>query len=120
VAGTITIELHNLSFFAKHGLYEEEKRIGNEFEVNLSLCIKAPKKVITSVEQTINYVEAYRIIEEKMNEPQLLLETFLMKVADKLSETFPEIKKINISIKKLHPPVASFSGSVGVSFEKEY
>ncbi|MER3471353.1 MAG: dihydroneopterin aldolase [Chitinophagaceae bacterium] len=120
MAGIISIELHKLRFFAKHGLYGEEKLIGNEYEITLSLSIKAPKEFITSVEQTINYVEVYKIVQEEMNEAKLLLETFVMNVADRLQKAFPELKKINISIKKLHPPIVDFMGSVGVCFEKEY
>ena len=30
----ITIHLHHLIFFACHGLHEEEKILGNEYEVN--------------------------------------------------------------------------------------
>lgn len=120
MAGTVTIELSNLRFFAKHGLYKEEKLISNEFEVNISLQIKAPKKIISSVDQTINYVAVHKIIQEEMNEPKELLETFVMQVANRLHHSFPEIKKINLSIKKLHPPIAGFAGLVGVSFEREY
>jgi len=32
----ITLHLEKLQFFAYHGLYEEEKKLGNEFELNIS------------------------------------------------------------------------------------
>ncbi|MBL7731144.1 MAG: dihydroneopterin aldolase, partial [Chitinophagaceae bacterium] len=33
--GTITVSLHKLIFRAYHGLYPEERKTGNDFEVNL-------------------------------------------------------------------------------------
>ena len=33
--GSITIELKGLRFFAYHGLYAEEQKTGNEFEIDL-------------------------------------------------------------------------------------
>jgi len=49
-------------------MYEEEKRVGNEFEVDVSIACKSPKKIITSIEQTINYAEVYRILQEEFAE----------------------------------------------------
>jgi len=33
----ITIELQDLIFYEHHGIYEEERRVMNSFEVNLSV-----------------------------------------------------------------------------------
>ena len=40
----LTIQLNNLIFHAYHGLYEEEKIIGNDFEVNLEVKFHEQKK----------------------------------------------------------------------------
>jgi dihydroneopterin aldolase len=37
----ITIELKQLRFLAYHGLYAEERKTGNEFEINLSVSFPA-------------------------------------------------------------------------------
>ena len=36
----ITIELQNLIFYEHHGIYEEERRVMNSFEVNLSVSYR--------------------------------------------------------------------------------
>lgn len=120
MAGHFTIELNSIRFFAEHGMYEEEKRVGNEFEVDVSIACKSPQKIITSIEQTINYAEVYRILQEEFAERKFLLETVAMKVADKLQQQFPEIETVKISIRKLNPPITNFSGSVGITYSRSF
>ena len=120
MAGHFTIELSSIRFFAEHGMYEEEKRVGNEFEVDVSIACKSPKKIITSIEQTIDYAEVYRILQEEFAKRKFLLETVAMKVADKLQQQFPEIETVRISIRKLNPPITNFSGSVGITYSRSF
>lgn len=120
MAGRFTIDLKQLRFFAEHGMYQEEMRVGNEFEVDLSIGCKSPKKMITSLEQTINYVEVYRIVQEVFSERKLLLETCAMEIAEKLEVNFPEIEQITICIRKLNPPITNFSGSVGITYSRSF
>jgi dihydroneopterin aldolase len=120
MAGWMTIELKGLRFFAEHGMYAEEKKVGNEFEVDVSVVYKTPKKTITSIEETVNYVEIYRIIEDEFKERKLLLETCAMLICEKVQQVFPEIKNISISIKKINPPITNFTGYVGVRFSKDF
>ena len=99
-------------------MYEEEKRVGNEFEVDVSIACKSPRKIISSIEQTVNYAEVYSILQEEFAQRQFLLETVAMKVADKLKHQFPEIESVKISIRKLTPPITNFSGSVGITYSR--
>jgi dihydroneopterin aldolase len=120
MAGHFTIELKSLRFFAEHGMYEEEKKVGNEFEVDMSIGCRSPKKIITSIEQTINYAEVYRILQEEFSQRKFLLETCAMQIADKLDQQFPEVENVMISIWKLNPPITNFSGSVGITYTKSF
>jgi dihydroneopterin aldolase len=120
MAGHFIIELKQLRFFAEHGMYQEEMKVGNEFEVDLVIGCKSPKKIITSIEQTINYVEVYRIVQEEFNQRKYLLETCAMLIAEKLQAQFPEIENLTISIRKMNPPITNFSGSVAVIYSKSF
>ena|SRR5215218_169165 len=120
MAGWMTIELKGLRFFAEHGMYVEERKVGNQFEIDLSVCYKAPKQVITSMEETVNYVEIYRLIEEEFSVHKHLLETCAMQICERLHKQFPEITTISISIKKISPPSTNFTGSVGVTYTRDY
>jgi dihydroneopterin aldolase len=120
MSGHFTIELKGLKFFADHGLYEEEARIGNQFEVDITLECQAPEHIVTSIDETINYVEVYRITEEVFKVRKRLLETAVMEIAEKLQARFPELEKLTISIRKLNPPITNFTGSVGVVYSKTF
>lgn len=114
------VQLHGLRFFAKHGVYEEERSTGNEFEVNISLKVKAPKENVSSLQQTVNYAEVYRLTKEIFLTPTPLLETLAQEIARTIKQAFPSVKKISVQIIKRHPPIVSFTGSVSVRFQKTY
>ncbi len=114
------IQLHNLRFFAYHGLYEEEKILGNEFEVNISVKIKTPKEGKISIHDTINYATVYELVKQIFNQREELLETICINISNAVKNKFPELKKLSIQIIKLHPPITGFAGSVSVTYEKRY
>jgi len=115
----IKIELHNLRFFAHHGMYEEEKKVANEFEVDLEVSFEA-NQTITSINESINYVKLYELVKKFMLQEQRLLETIAMNITNAIHEQFPQVKKISLTITKKYPPVINFSGNVAVSYVKEY
>ncbi|MEO7393674.1 MAG: dihydroneopterin aldolase [Chitinophagaceae bacterium] len=118
--GHLTISLSNLRFFAYHGLYAEEKKIGNEFEVSLNVSYSPSAETITDISDTINYSQLYELLKLEMQQPRHLLETFVLEVTEKIHVSFRQIKKVEISITKLHPPITKFTGTVGVKYSKEY
>ena len=117
---TLTIFLHQLRFFAYHGLYPEERKTGNDFEVNLSVSYTPPEGIITDLSATINYERLFALLQEQMQLPRGLLETLAMEIAETIHSTFPGIKSLDISITKLHAPITSFTGQVGTRYYKEY
>lgn len=118
--GLITIELSKLRYFAYHGLYAEEKKTGNDFEVSLTVSYIPAAMIITGVASTIDYVTLAGIIKAQMNQPEDLLETVAMQIAEKTHLSFPQVKHVEISIMKLNPPIEQFTGQVGVRYRKEY
>ena len=115
----IKIELHNLRFFAHHGMYEEEKKVANEFDVDLEVSFEA-NDTIVSINESINYVKLYELVKKHMLQEQRLLETIAMNITNSIHEQYPQVKKISITITKKYPPVINFSGNVAVSYVKEF
>lgn len=119
MAAVMTIQLQQLRFFTKHGLYAEELKTGNEFEVSLSVDHIPAEGVITDISTTVNYVTLYELVKTRMQQPTALLETVAMEITEAIFAAFPAVKKTELSIIKLHPPIAGFTGSVGVKYCKE-
>ena len=120
MAGVITVELTGLRFFAHHGVHKEEAIVGGEFEMDVFIDHSAPDAVIDSLEDTINYAAVYALIKEEMQVRQALLETCVMRIADKLHQEFPRIERIKITLRKLQAPIVNFIGTVGVTYAKAY
>lgn len=114
-----TIELHTLKFFAYHGVHEEETILGTDFEVSASIIFNAPEKIM-ALKDTIDYVSAYQIIKDKFQIPEKLLETLAQNIVEALYEFDNRILTINISIKKINPPISNFTGEVGVVYSKSF
>jgi 7,8-dihydroneopterin aldolase/epimerase/oxygenase len=116
----MTIELTYLRFHAFHGLFPEEKKTGNDFDVQLIVDYYPGEEIITSIDATVNYARLYEIIKTEMQKPRELLETLAMEITEIIHESFQQVIKIDINIKKLHPPITQFTGSVGVRYCRVY
>lgn len=116
----VTIRLKHLRFFAHHGLYEEERKVSNEFIVDLEVGFESSVAVIKKMSETINYIKLYELVKKHMLQTTDLIETLAMKITDNIHDSYPRVKKISISITKKYPPVINFSGNVAVNYVKEY
>jgi dihydroneopterin aldolase len=116
----ITIHLHNLKFYSFHGVHEEERILGNEYEVNADVQFHEENAEINSLLQTINYADIFEIIKKRMHIPAALLETVAMNIGNSIYEKYEYVRSIRISLKKIHPPIEGIEGSVSVTWHKEF
>ena len=114
-----TIHLKNLKFFSFHGIHDEEKILGNDFVVDVDIKINPPDN-IDSLHQTINYADVYELVKKRMAIPTPLIEKVAKEMADEIHHMDNRVHSIQISVFKLHPPIAGIEGSVGVTWFKEY
>ncbi|MEO6705841.1 MAG: dihydroneopterin aldolase [Ginsengibacter sp.] len=116
----ITIHLDHLLFNAFHGIHEEEKVLGNEYVVDCSVSFNERTDVIEHIYDTINYEAVYEIIQKRMSVATPLLETVVMEIGREVSRTYPELNSIDVSIKKLYPPIEGMQGASGVTWHKNF
>jgi len=109
-----TVALKDVKCFALHGYYPEEQLIGNHFIVDL-VTEFSPKGFDDELNQTVNYEDLNTIILSEMKNTQKLLETVLNNMISKVLNLYPFVETINVSIKKLNPPMP---GQIGHSFVK--
>jgi dihydroneopterin aldolase len=113
----LKIYLEELQFFAYHGLYEEERILGNEYVVNINIDYLPNQKIIHSINETVDYTAVYDLLAERMKHPTDLLETIATGFCYQVMEKFPSVQNIEFNIKKLNPPILKMIGHVGVSFQ---
>lgn len=116
---TITIELKNLRFFANHGWHDEEAVLGNEFEVTLFASFPA-KEEIHSINDTIDYTKIHELTKAVFSQREKLLETVAQKISAAIESNFSDIQQLQITITKLNPVMASFIGTVGITYTKRF
>ena len=109
-----TVALKDVKCFALHGYYPEEQLIGNHFVVDL-VTEFTPQGFDDELAQTINYEDLNHVIMEEMKHTQKLLETVLKNIISKVIELYPFVEMVNVSMKKLNPPMP---GQIGHSFVK--
>ena len=114
-----TIHLTNLQFHSFHGIYEEEKLLGNLYEVNVELTVDG-NEAVTQLDQTINYESVYAITAQRMTIPTPLLETVAQDLANLLYAAEKRTRSVQVNIQKKYPPFATIQGSVAVTYKKEF
>lgn len=115
---TMRISLNKLLFVGYHGLYPEEKKLGNNYSVEIDIDFTPKEGVIDQLDQTIDYVHVYAIVKKWMEIPTPLLETLVGKIADDILLSQVLANKVFVKITKLHLPISSFEGNVSVKIEK--
>ncbi len=102
----IKIALHGAEFFAYHGFYPEEQKLGTSFLVDMEVSFfPASDLSEDNLEQTINYEALYEIACEEMKQTKKLIETVAQAMLNKIKTKYPFAEKIEVSIKKLNPPL---------------
>jgi len=112
------ISLNKLLFVGYHGLYPEEKKLGNNYSVEIDIDFNPKQAIIDQLDQTIDYVLVYAIVKKWMEIPTPLLETLVGKIADDILSSQPLANTVFVKITKLHLPISSFEGNVSVKIEK--
>ena len=115
---TMRISLNKLLFVGYHGLYPEEKKLGNNYSVEIDIDFTPKQGVIDQLDQTIDYVHVYAIVKKWMEIPTPLLETLVGKIADDILLSQHLASTVFVKITKLHLPISSFEGNVSVKIEK--
>jgi dihydroneopterin aldolase len=116
----ITVRLHNLIFSGKHGVFKEELATGNTFEVHMDVRYDETLHPVTNLDSTVNYVNLFDIIKQRMQQPSPLLEKIAEEIIVKIRERYPFISEAEISIYKLQAPIGNFQGKAGITLLKSF
>ena len=109
---TQRISLEKVRFFSPIGFYEEEQILGNEFFVTVSVSFPFKNPDSEDIDNTINYEELYRILQEVMSPRRKLLESAAEDILNRLVEEYAHVNEIEVHIHKINPP---FGGDVANS-----
>lgn len=109
------IILEKMAFYAYHGFYEQERIIGNNFEVNLILeaDLTAAGKS-DQLEDTLNYELIYAVVKQEMLQPSNLLEHIATRLSAAIKHNFSEVTAVTVRVTKYNPPLGGQIEKVSV------
>lgn len=110
------IKLIDLRFFSAIGVFEQERKVGNDFIVNVEIKTDASGFLEESLDSSISYAEVYEVVKNIMDKEWLLLETVALKIKETLLSRWPDILGGEISIVKVSPPIAGINGHCGIEY----
>jgi dihydroneopterin aldolase len=114
------IYINNLSFYAYHGVLEEEQKIGGQFIVDLTLYVDLISACNTDdLSCTINYQKVCELVKAEMDIPSKLIEHVSGRIVNSLFNVFNTLNAVKIKLTKINPPVQQNLESVSVELYRE-
>ena len=100
------IALLGMRFYAYHGFYEEERKVGQYYVVDVEMETNFQAAAVSdNLENTINYETVYLICQREMRRKSKLLENVVERIGLSLRYNFSTIKELKIRLHKLNPPL---------------
>jgi len=113
------IEIEGMQFYAFHGHFESEQKVGNEFKVDLKIEANCnPAAVSDDLNDALNYQSAYEIVKTEMSATSHLLENVAKRILDSLYSNFESITKAEVKISKMNPPMGGQIEKVSVTLSR--
>ena len=114
------IALKGLEFFAFHGYYDEEQKIGNKYGVDLYLTTDLHAAGASDkLAETVNYEILYRLTLAEMQQPARLLEHLAHRILDRLMLEFPQVRRARVSVSKFNPPLGGICHRARVTLSRK-
>lgn len=100
------MQLHRIELFGRHGVFEEERRLGQRWIVDLDLQIDLRTAGVSDqLEHSINYAEIYNTVKQIVEEESYqLVEALTERIAAVLLAQYALIAEATVRVTKPNPP----------------
>ncbi|MGG7567757.1 dihydroneopterin aldolase [Rhodovulum sp. DZ06] len=100
------VAIHGLRLFARHGVHEEEARLGQRFSLDLVAHLDTrPAGRSDALEQAVDYGAMVAVAEAAFAERKALIEAAAEGVAMALLRAFPALAAVEVAVRKPAAPV---------------
>ena len=110
-----TVFLDEVRFHAFHGVMPQERAVGADFTVWLTVgydFVKAAES--DDLSDTISYADLYEVVRTEMDKPSQLLEHVALRIVKAVASRWPKVEKIDIRLAKDNPPMGADCKGAGV------
>ena len=109
------IDMKGLRIHARHGVDQQERRVGADFLIDLRLKTDFARAAqIDELDGTIDYATVYEAVTDEMRTPSKLLENVCERIAARLFATFERVEEIELRLLKENPPMGADCREAGV------
>jgi dihydroneopterin aldolase len=114
------IVIKGISEFGYHGVFEQERRNGQEFLVDVVLFLDLSLPSINDdLEATINYATVCSLISDEITgESVSLIERLAGRISERLLQDFSALNKVEVTIHKPSAPVEQNFSDIFVTIER--
>ena len=115
------IRLNSIAIFAHHGVYAEEIKNGNHFEIDLDVEVPDTLGTTTdALEDALDYTKLYEaVIGISESKRYNLLESFAYDICIKILDSFSNVIFVKVKVRKMNPPVGGKISFVEVEYKKQ-
>lgn len=98
--------ISRMEYYGRHGVFEEERRLGQRFYVGLELEMDLSAAGSTDdLEQAVNYAEVHETVKSVVEgESVKLIEALAERIASAVLGTYTRVDAATVRVTKPHPP----------------
>jgi dihydroneopterin aldolase len=109
--------MENMEFYAYHGHFEEEQKIGGRFTVDLVIETDIARASITDdLTDAVDYSRIYELVRIEMAKPSKLMEHLARRIVDAVYGASDQIKQVKATVSKLNPAIGGNMGKFSVVY----
>ena len=114
------IYLKNIEIFANHGVFDEEKKLGQKFIIDLELTLDLEEAAnFGDLKKSVHYGELCHGIEKIFTEKSYdLIETAASRVAEYILISYPIVNNVSVKLKKPWAPIGRHLDYAAVLIER--
>ena len=100
------IRINSIAIFAHHGVYAEEIKNGNNFEIDLEVEVPDTLGISDVLDDALDYTKLYdTVVNVSDTKRYNLLEAFAWDICAKILRSFLEVISVKVKLRKLNAPV---------------
>ncbi|OLS34124.1 dihydroneopterin aldolase [Bacillus sp. MRMR6] len=114
------IYVNNMQFYGYHGVFPEENRLGQRFNVDLSISLDLKKAGNSDeLEHSVNYGELFNVCKGIVEgKPYKLVEAVAENIATTVLRQFSLVTDVTVKVIKPDPPIPGHYQSVAVEITR--
>lgn len=100
------ITIDRLLLHARHGVGEQERRVGADYEVSVTMQVDVAEAVAAdNVDRTVDYSRVVATVGRVMAVPARLIETVAARIVAAIKAEHPAVQGGSVTVIKLLPPM---------------